>query len=156
MVDKYNDSESNYFSYYFDEYKNGKDLPKVNIGFIFFPLPMFFYYKLYSEGIIFILMILHFIFAATVVYKATGPFGFFYILFSFLIPLAYYLWNIFKINELRKKYAYYIIGTIQRDNINKSNEEIIELVKNKKKTSIWLFIIGIIISLLIGLLIVFL
>lgn len=150
MVDKFNDSESNYFYYYFDEYKIKNDLPKVNVGFIFFPLPMFFYYKMYSEAIVFILMILHMIFALTFVQRATGPFGFFYILFSVLIPLVYYIWNIFKLNDLRKKYAYYKIGEIQRENKDKSNEEIIEIIKKYKKHNNIMLIIGIILTIILA------
>ena len=149
IVDKLHFNDSDDLIYYFKEYEEGKSLPKINIGYILLPLPLSFYYKMYYDAIIFILLGLHAVFAATVVQALTGIFGFFYIVFSFVAWIAFYIFDIVKINEKRTADANSKITRIRRENEGKSEEEIIELIKKEAKGNFVLFIVFLILQLLI-------
>ena len=149
IVETLGDTDTEYLYYYFDEYKRGKDLPKFNIGFIFLPIPMFLFYRLYYECAIFICLILIAIFSLTVVLALTGPFGFFIAVFATLAPIFYYIYYIFHINEKRRFYAVNKIAKLRADNKDKTNDETGKIIEANSKNNKIAFIISLIIVLLV-------
>ena len=145
LVKEVGHTDADYFYYYFKEYENGKDLAKINIGCIFIPIPMIFYYKLYKEGIIFFVILLISLLSYFIIYPSVGPFGFYLVVFSIVGLLTYHIFMIFKVNEIRKRDALDKISYILRLNEDKTEEEKIELIKKSSKNNISFFIIALII-----------
>lgn len=143
------DTDAEYLQYYFDEYKEGKNLPRINIGFIFLPIPMFLFYRLYYECAILICLILISIFSLTVVLSLTGPFGFFIALFATLAPIFYYIYYIFHVNDKRVFYAVNNIAKIRVDNKDKSVEELVKMIEEKSKNNVIAFIVALIIQIVL-------
>ena len=154
IVETLGDTDNEYLYYYFDEFKNGKDLKKINVGFIFLPVPMFLFYRLYYECAIFICLILICIFSLTVVLALTGPFGFFIALFATLAPIFYYLYYIFHVNKKRKFYAVNKIAKIRIENKDKTTDEIGKIIESNSKNNTVAFVVALIIQVLLLLFII--
>jgi hypothetical protein len=124
LVKKIEDNDSSsYLSYYFDEYKNGNELSSINFLYMFLPIPACLLYKCYYEAIIMIILVIHLIVSTLFIMNFVGIFGFFYIVFSSLAVLGYYIYNIFHLNVIRRKNALLKVESFIRDNKELSEEE---------------------------------
>ncbi len=137
-------SVDNYIGYYIKEFNKGKNPKKFSLLYFLFPFSAPVYYKLPFIAINLLLLILHALFAINYIGAKTGPFAFFYMYFSVAAAIFYWLYNAFKFNELRVENAKIRIWKIEKENKDKSEEEIEELIKEDSNNSIFAFLIPLI------------
>ena len=129
IVDKIADNTSvdGYIEHYISEMEKGKNPANVSIIYTLLPLNIPYLYKLPFTGINLLLFILHFIFACRFFGDKAGVFSVPYIMGSLAMAVVYYIYNIFHFNKERVNNATIRIMRIQRDNSDKSVEEIDKL-----------------------------
>ena len=129
IVDKITDKTSvdGYLGHYISEIKKGNNPRWVSFLYLLLPLNIPYLYKLPFIGINLLLFILHFMFAFRFFGDKAGVFSVPYILGSLAMVVVYYIYNIFKFNNERVNNATIRIMRIQRDNSDKTEEEIEKL-----------------------------
>ena len=129
IVDKITDKTSvdGYLGHYISEIKKGNNPRWVSFLYLLLPLNIPYLYKLPFIGINLLLFILHFMFACRFFGDKAGVFSVPYILGSLAMVVVYYIYNIFKFNNERVNNATIRIMRIQRDNSDKTEEEIEKL-----------------------------
>ena len=133
-------SVDNYMGYYVKGFDNGKGLKKFSLSYFLFPFGIPLYYKMPFLSLNLLLLILHFFFANNFIGAKTGPFAFFYIFFSFLAIIYYWIYYSFNFNRLRVEDAKIRTWKVEKENKDKSEKEIEDAIKKDSRGNLILFI----------------